>query len=247
MSPSLTGPKSLVGFRLKGKAFRFEGFQSLFDELADLSGNGLPDIVQLNGVARYWINAGDGTFMPPRTMQQVPAGTSLADPNVRLLDADGDGRIDLLVNRPGLSGYFPPSSDGEWDARTFRAYRQAPSFPLADPNLALVDLDGDGVTDAVRAGVRFECFLQEAEQGWRELRRVPRRALEEFPNVDFADPRVQWADMTGDGLQDVVLVHHRSVEYWPNQGYGDWAPRVRMRGSPELPPAMTPGGCCSVM
>ena len=36
-------------------------------ELADLTGNGLPDVLELNGSARYWANAGDGRFEPPRT------------------------------------------------------------------------------------------------------------------------------------------------------------------------------------
>ena len=74
------------------------------------------------------------------------------------------------------------------------------------------------------------------EQGWhRTTRWVERRALEEFPNVNFSDPRVKWADMSGDGLQDIVLVHDGSVDYWPNLGYGNWGRRRHMRNSPRLP------------
>ena len=38
----------------------------------------------------------------------------------------------------------------------------------------------------------------------------------------FTDPReaVLFADLTGDGLLDIVRVRNGSVRYWPNQGYG---------------------------
>jgi RHS repeat-associated protein len=99
----------------------------------------------------------------------------------------------------------------------------------------LFDLDGDGVTDALRAGSRLECFFNDPEAGWTTTRTVERRALEVFPNVGFSDPRVKLADMSGDGLQDIALVHDGSVEYWPNLGHGNWGRRVTMRQSPRLP------------
>ncbi|MEL6441291.1 MAG: hypothetical protein AAFQ80_18810 [Cyanobacteria bacterium J06621_8] len=42
-------------------------------ELADLFGNGMPDILQMNGTVRYWRNRGNGKFAPPRPMNQAPA------------------------------------------------------------------------------------------------------------------------------------------------------------------------------
>ncbi len=204
-------------------------------ELADLFGNGLPDIVQMNGVVRYWRNQGGGRFDPPRQMAEVPAGLQLANPGVQLLDADGDGRIDLLVNTPEIAGYFPLNFDGGWDRRSFRRYRLAPSFDLADPEVKLLDLDGDGVTDAICSNSRLECFFNDPRAGWNDTRRVERRALEEFPNVNFSDPRVKLADMSGDGLLDVVLVYDGCVEYWPNLGYGNWGRRVSMWHNPRLP------------
>ncbi len=204
-------------------------------ELADLFGNGLPDILELNGTARYWRNLGGGRFDLPRAMREAPAGLALADPGVQLLDANGDGRIDLLVTSNGLNGYFPLAFDGLWERRSFQRYRATPSFNLEDPEVRLVDLDGDGVTDALRSGTRFECFFNDPQQGWYGTRSIERRALAEFPNVNFSDPRVKWGDMSGDGLQDIVLVYDGNVEYWPNLGYGDWGKRIHMRNSPRFP------------
>ena len=41
--------------------------------------------------------------------------------------------------------------------------------------------------------------------------------------------------MTGDGLQDIVLVYDGCVEYWPSLGHGDWGKRVTMRNNPRFP------------
>ncbi len=189
----------------------------------------------MNGTVRYWRNLGGGRFDLPRPMRDAPAGLTLADPEVQLVDADGDGRIDLLVNKDGLSGYFPLRFNGEWDRRSFRRQRVAPSFSLADPEVKLVDLNGDGVTDVIRSGSRLECFFNDPQEGWNGARWAERRALQDFPNINFSDPRIKWGDMSGDGLQDMVLVHDGNVEYWPNLGHGNWGKRVHMHDNPRFP------------
>ena len=204
-------------------------------EIVDLFGNGLPDILEMNGTVRYWRNLGAGQYDRPRDMREAPAGVGLADQGVQLIDANGDGRMDLLVTTENFAGYYPLQFGGLWDRRSFKSYSLAPSFNLEDPEVRLVDLDGDGVTDALRSGSRFECFFNDPEQGWHSTRWVERRALEDFPNVNFSDPRVKWADMSGDGLQDIVLVYDGSVAYWPNLSYGNWGRRRHMRNSPRLP------------
>ncbi|MBL7792405.1 MAG: VCBS repeat-containing protein [Saprospiraceae bacterium] len=206
-------------------------------EIADLTGNGLPDIFQLNGVARFWKNMGNGRYDPPRMLKDRPP-VSLSDPGVQMLDADGDGRIDLLVTNGAFSGYFPMEygRDAAWEKRPFTKYRQAPSFDLKDPEVKLVDLTGDGITDIIRSGTRLECFFNDPKEGWNETRFWPRKSnLAEFPNVQFSDSRVKWADMTGDTMQDIALVHDGNVEYYPNLGYGRWGKRIHMRNSPRFP------------
>ena len=209
-------------------------------ELVDLFGQGRPDILEFGNTVRYWRNLGEGRFARPHTMATAPAGVRLADAGVQIIDADGDGRADLLVTREPLSGYYPMRFGGLWDERSFQRYRNAPSFNLEDPEVRLVDLTGDGVTDALRSGTRFECFFNDPQLGWQETRQVKRGDLAHFPNVNFSDPRVKWADMTGDGLQDIVLVHDRRVDYWPNLGYGRWGERVTLRNGPHFPHGYDP-------
>ncbi len=205
-------------------------------ELVDLFGNGLPDILEMNGTARYWRNLGAGQFDLPRIMRDAPP-YSLADSGVQMIDADGNGLSDLLVTTDRLAGYYPLRFGGLWDRKSFHPYQTAPSFNLKDPEVKLVDLDGNGVTDAIRSGSRLECFFNDPDDGWKSdnTKWVERRTLTDFPNINFSDSRVKWADLSGDGLQDIVLVYDGNIEYWPNLGRGNWGARVSMRHCPRFP------------
>lgn len=202
-------------------------------DLVDLSGDGLPDILEMNGTVRYWRNLGGGRYDLPRPMRDAPPH-ALSDPGVQILDANGDGRLDLMVTDSTLAGYYPMTYNAAWDRRSFQKYKSPPSFNMEDPEVRLVDLDGDGVTDAIRSGTRLECVFNDPRLGWSRVVTVHRKPLEAFPDVSFSDPRVKLGDMTGDGMQDIILVYDGNTEYWPNLGFGNWGKRVHMQNSPRF-------------
>lgn len=133
-----------------------------------------------------------------------------------------------LVCRTG--GFYPLGFRGLWDKQSFQRCPVAPSVDLKDPEVHLVDLDGDGVSDAIWSSTRLKCHFNDAERGWVRSRRVERKALDMFPNMDFADPPVKWADMAGDGLQDIVLLHDGLVEYLPSLRRGGCGKSIEMPG-----------------
>ena len=91
-------------------------------ELVDLLGRGLPDVVQLNGVARYWRNTGQGHWAMPQAIPDAPTGVQLGQPGVQFADANGDGHLDLMVSTATTAGYYPWSYTGTWDSTSFRPY-----------------------------------------------------------------------------------------------------------------------------
>jgi RHS repeat-associated protein len=206
--------------------------------LIDVTGDGLPDLMELNGVARYWRNRGGGEFDWARRIDEVPGGFRLGDPGVQVVDANGDGTPDLLVTNATDARYFPLTLDsGLRPQREGVRYHVTPTFSLDDPDVRLVDLDGDGLTDAIRSGSEFEHFFNDPDptKAWARTSRKTRKRASAFPDVDFRDRRVRFADMTGDGLQDIVLLEEQTVVYWPNRGNGNWGSRRQMRDSPHLP------------
>lgn len=207
-------------------------------ELVDLFGNGLPTVLEFNGQVRYWRNRGNGRFDLMQTMETAPAAVRLSQSGVQLLDANGNGRADLMVIEGQRNGYYPLTVDGEWNERGFVRYRNAPTIDLDAPDVRLLDLDGDGVTDALRTGPQFELYYNDPEDGWSGVELRERIDSDSFPNVTFEDPRVKLGDMNGDGLQDILFIHNGLVEYWPSRGYGRWGRRVTMRNSPRFEDAV---------
>ena len=205
--------------------------------LVDLFGDGMPDVLHSSpGGFRYWRNLGGGLLDRPRSMPQIPAGIALGQPGVGFGDMGGDGQADLLVHSGPLPGFFETTSNGTW--QKFKHYDVFPSFDLADPNVRLVDLTGDGLSDALMTqGDHFLWFECLGEKGFAPPKHIARKHdLDQFPDVFFSDPsgRVRLADMTGDGLNDIVLIHNGRVDYWPNLGYGQFGKRMTMENAPHL-------------
>ena len=86
-------------------------------------------------------------------------------------------------------------------------------------------------------GESFLWFESLGEKGFAPPRSIARKHdLEEFPDVFFDDPagRVRLADMTGSGLNDIVLIHNGRIDYWPSLGYGRFGKRITMANAPHL-------------
>jgi len=228
--------------RVTGQALPEQAITGSNMNFVNLQSNGLPDLVEMNNrIARYWRNLGEGKLDLPKTMEFAPS-LRLSTSGVRFIDANGEGTPDLLAVNPSLTGYYPISRFAGWGWKSFKPYIQAPSVSFEDPEVKLIDLDGDGVTDILRSGRTFECFFNHPDQSlaWQRTAFIERAALDLFPNVNFSDQRVHLADLSGDGLQDIVLINNGSIDYWSNLGHGRWGTRIRMKHSPRFPEGYNP-------
>ncbi|MBM0227216.1 toxin TcdB middle/N-terminal domain-containing protein [Micromonospora sp. ATA51] len=95
------------------------------------------------------------------------------------------------------------------------------------------------MVDVLRTGAVPQVHLNNRSAGW-----VPQQvgAGSSVTGLSFADSRLRLADMTGDGLTDIVLVSGGQVRYWPNLGYGRFGPPVVLRGHLDLAGATPASG-----
>jgi RHS repeat-associated protein len=159
-------------------------------------------------------------------------------PHHQFLDLAGDGQLDCVVLERPLAGFFKRTEDRRWE--TFTPLPSLPNVDWGDPNLRFTDVDGDGHADILiteHEALTWHPSL--AESGFGPAIRVPKPKNEdEGPTIIFADAdqAIFLADMSGDGLADIVRIRNGEVCYWPNLGYGRFGKKITMDGSPWFDP-----------
>ncbi|MFH8836682.1 SpvB/TcaC N-terminal domain-containing protein [Streptomyces sp. NPDC017868] len=205
----------------------------------DLDGEGLPGILSEQG-GGWFYKRNLGPLAPVRARfgptESVPSRPSLAlAGGAQFLDLAGDGRPDLVSFAGPAPGFQEHAADGTWQPHT--PFGSLPDRDWADPNLRFVDLDGDGLADVlVTEDDALVWHPSLGEDGFGPERRETRaRDEERGPVLVFADAEqsVHLADMSGDGLTDLVRIRNGELCYWPNLGHGRFGPKVVMAGAPS--------------
>jgi len=81
----------------------------------------------------------------------------------------------------------------------------------------------------------FTWYPSLGEEGFDSSARVALALDEEDgPRLVFADgtDSIYLADLSGDGLTDLVRIRNGEVCYWPNLGYGQFGKKVTMDNAP---------------
>jgi YD repeat-containing protein len=194
----------------------------------------LPGILEVQGGKQfYWRNNGAG-WDSPEALPSAPFGGSMASAGATFLDMNGNGKADLMLLAAGsVPGYFENGGHRGWGR--FVAYpRNASATPdWGSGRLRFADNDADGRVDAIETIERgFVLWRNGGELGWGQPTVAP--APTSGGAIDFSNPLVQLADMTGDGASDVVEICSGAVRYWPNLGNGRFGDAVVMENSPRL-------------
>jgi len=170
-------------------------------------------------------------------VERVATKPSLADLNggqQQFMDLAGDGQVDLVQFAGPVPGYYERTDEGEWE--TFVPFASHPQVAWNDPNLKFVDLTGDGHADIlITEDEALTWHPSLAEEGFGPSIKVRQSHDEEKgPKLIFADgtQSIYLADLSGDGLTDLVRIRNGEVCYWPNLGYGRFGAKVTMDASP---------------
>ena len=173
-------------------------------------------------------------FAPAERAQWQPGGGFLAGGR-QFLDLDGNGMVDLVTLERPVAGFQARTRDATGWA-PFRAFSSMPNVAWSDPNLRFIDLTGDGRADIlVTEDEAFTWYPSRAREGFGPASTVGWNADEERgPRVVFSEgaQTISLADMSGDGLTDIVRIRNGEVCYWPNLGHGRFGAKVTMDDAP---------------
>lgn len=135
----------------------------------------------------------------------------------QMVDLRGEGLAGILYQDSGAWWYREPvrQSGDDDNAVTWATARPLPSIPALREGGMLLDLDGDGYLEwVVTAPGVAGCYAQTPEQAWQRF--TPLSALP----VEYRHPQMEMADLTGEGLADMLLIGPKSVRLYSGSGSG---------------------------
>jgi RHS repeat-associated protein len=215
------------------------GVDGVRQQWTDLHGEGIPGILVEETDAWFYKRnlspISDGAVeLAPLELVSARPNTILAGGRAQFMDLAGDGQPDLVVLDGPMPGLYEHDSREGW--QPFRPFVSRLNLDTRDPNVKFVDLDGDGHADLLlTVDETLVWFPSMAEAGFGPARLVAQaRDEEKGPRLVFAnDTQTTYlADLSGDGLTDLVRIRNGDICFWPNLGYGRFGAKVTMDNAP---------------
>lgn len=211
-------------------------------QFVDLFGEGLSGILteQQNGWY-YKHNLGGGRFENARLVSSKPSFQGLGA-TLQLSDIEGNGTKQLVNYSTEPRGYFDLTENTatardlsvEW--LPFQDFTALPNIDFSDPNLRMIDLSGDGRMDILITEENIFCLYESAGKKGFQAARAEKKPFDEEsgPALVFAESfqSIFLADMSGDGMIDLVRIRNGEVCYWPNLGYSRFGAKIVMDNAP---------------
>jgi RHS repeat-associated protein len=203
-------------------------------QFTDLFNEGLAGILTEQANAWYYKhNLGNGKFAQAKLVTPKPSFAGLGG-QLQLVDLDGDGGKQLANYSTEPKGFFELTDEEEWIP--YKSFVQLPNMNISGGHARMLDLNGDGKPEVLLTEDHaFTWYESEGRKGFTQARHTIKQTdEEEGPHVVFADSTqsIFLADMSGDGMTDIVRIRNGEVCYWPNLGYGKFGRKVGMDNAP---------------
>ena len=210
----------------------------------DLDGEGIPGVLaEQDGVWYYQRNDGGGRLGSTLAVTPSPTMVRAKGGYPQLVDLAGDGRLNAVQMAGSTPGFHARTIDvdegPQWE--DFTPFASLPTTDWSSSDLMMVDLTGDGRADLLLVDDnRFSWYpaldyTSPTQTGFEPSRLVTQPFDEDRGPRLVQRTRLQsvfLADMSGDGLTDLVRVRNGEVRYWPNLGYGRFGPAIVMGAAP---------------
>lgn len=163
---------------------------------------------------------------------------------LQLSDLDADGGKQLVSFEAETRGYFELDDENVWQG--MQLFKGLPNIDFGNANTRMLDLNGDGKPEVVISEDHvFTWYTSEGKNGFSAAKKTVKPIdEEEGPHIVFADEKqsIYLADMSGDGMSDIVRIRNSEICYWPNLGYGNFGTKVAFDNAPifDHPDAFNP-------
>ena len=210
-------------------------------ELADVNGDGLPDVFRTFGGElphQAFLNQGvqKGTqALAWRAPQEMSGDARAWNVNLQsassvthLADMNGDGLADLVVKSATDEVFFFANQGNlSWaDRKLMAAQDVSPPSPFGAPGVRTADLDFDKRIDVIQSlsaggGIAYRIWFNLGDQ-----RYAPSLTVEPPDAFDLADPAVQIGDFNGDRVPDLIRLQPERLSVKAGLGYGRFAETI---------------------
>ncbi|KAF5613092.1 insecticidal toxin complex [Fusarium tjaetaba] len=151
------------------------------------------------------------------------------------LNSSGELQIVTRDENGRMMGFYERKDGSGW--LNFQPFQAVANISDGLDNFMSADLTGNGLSDLFRVDELTQdvvWFPSLGKKGFGPPQSTRSESISPIwrRNDPGDEASTYLADMTGDGLADIVLISNGAVSYWPNMGYGRFGKEVLMKNAP---------------